>query len=607
MAAPPQPSHLSTISLEDHDGSFETVYGNDFETNRMYLTFSWWLLHRGAKSILDRVMMAVKEVFGKVNIREDMSLERLSELVIEVRRKVEGATESERRSRSWLEYLLPPKEQELFVMHQAGMSDGSESASPEPGHDPMEVDSVTPSLRRLLDETADLIDSPTFALVLSHLLDAGFSHLVDVRIASEAFKAPLVGPGDRITEITDTKCKLAHILPVFCRQAHAIVVGSGDLDAMAGAGDAAVPNEYLAVMDRVHDLEAFAAVIYSSNFEYEVVDSPRPETASLQASVVSLKDSSFALDESQPSLISQTRSFVDQTTEKTRAALGSTIEQTRAVVETQVEQARDAITPKVEQARDFIAPKLEQARDVVVPRLEQARDAVVPRIEQAREIVSAQAQQARDVLEAQAEQSREVVNKLQVEQARDVLQTGEQKIPAATRQSIDDTRAATAQRASEARETVTNAVKQAEQSIEQTIQPAIQAVRQQFTSVPETPFEREIESNVLDETGPDLTKSIIPVDEDADDIATAPPSSLTESAVVVPSTPNTLSQSTVVVDTPDISQSTVEVAKPSSSLTESAISVAPQSTQAAPPPSDFETAWAQAQGGKKVTNNKKPA
>ena len=46
---------------------------------------------------MDRVEVAVKEVFGPLNPREDVSLERLSSLVVEVRKKVEGTTEEERR------------------------------------------------------------------------------------------------------------------------------------------------------------------------------------------------------------------------------------------------------------------------------------------------------------------------------------------------------------------------------------------------------------------------------------------------------------------------------------------------------------------------------
>lgn len=92
------PPNDSTISLENHDDDrAEQTYGNDFETNRKFLTFSWWLLHRGWRDVMEKVDAAVKEVFGPINPREDVSFEKLSSLVVEVRKKVEGATEEERR------------------------------------------------------------------------------------------------------------------------------------------------------------------------------------------------------------------------------------------------------------------------------------------------------------------------------------------------------------------------------------------------------------------------------------------------------------------------------------------------------------------------------
>lgn len=75
----------------------EQEYGNDFETNRKFLTFSWWLLHRGWRDIMERVESAVKEEFGPLNPREDITREKLSALTLDIRRKVEGATEEERR------------------------------------------------------------------------------------------------------------------------------------------------------------------------------------------------------------------------------------------------------------------------------------------------------------------------------------------------------------------------------------------------------------------------------------------------------------------------------------------------------------------------------
>lgn len=266
LASPPPANQESRISLENNDDdNFEQAYGNDFETNRRYLSLSWWLLHKGCLNLMEKVRAAVKEVFGTLNPREEITIEQLSELTLEVRKKVEGATEEERRSVpsppppkslltrphrtcKWLPYLLPTPDQEAYVLRESGMSPSAEPPSP----------TTTTSLRRLIDETSDLVDSPAFTHVLTRLLDAAFSHLIDVKISQLAYKIPPVSESTaRVQEIvgSDVKAKVASSLAVFCRQAHNI--GSG------------ANNEYLAAIEQVRDLEAFAAVVYSSNFEVE--------------------------------------------------------------------------------------------------------------------------------------------------------------------------------------------------------------------------------------------------------------------------------------------------------------------------------------------------
>jgi peroxin-3 len=85
------------IQLENRDDDgLENSYGNDFDTNRKYLSFSWWLLHRGCKDMMNKVVQAVQEVFGPINPREELTLERLSALAVDVRKKIEGATQEER-------------------------------------------------------------------------------------------------------------------------------------------------------------------------------------------------------------------------------------------------------------------------------------------------------------------------------------------------------------------------------------------------------------------------------------------------------------------------------------------------------------------------------
>lgn len=246
-------SQLATISLENNDDdNTEQAYGNDFDTNRKYLTFSWWLLNKGWVDIMQRVEQAVRTVFGTLNPRDLLSFDRFAELTVEVRKLVEGATPEERQKANWLKYLLPPQDQEGEVISQSGIL--------EDNFETIEAPTSSAALRRLLDETADLIESPAFAHVLSLLLDAGFSSLVDKKLGSEAFELPTEATGfvpAAPFEAKHTKVVLLpKILSVLTRQAH--VIGNG------------VPNEYLQDMEAVRDLEAFAAVVYSSNWESEV-------------------------------------------------------------------------------------------------------------------------------------------------------------------------------------------------------------------------------------------------------------------------------------------------------------------------------------------------
>jgi peroxin-3 len=98
LATPQPTTEGSRINLENNDDdNFEQAYGNDFETNRRYLSLSWWLLHKGCIELIEKVRTAVQDVFGTLNPREEITLEHLSCLTLEVRKRVEGATEEERR------------------------------------------------------------------------------------------------------------------------------------------------------------------------------------------------------------------------------------------------------------------------------------------------------------------------------------------------------------------------------------------------------------------------------------------------------------------------------------------------------------------------------
>lgn len=270
----------STISLENNDDdNTEHTYGSDFETNRKYLTFSWWLLHRGWVEIMENVEGAVREVFGHLSPRDLLSFDTFSQLTLEVRKKMESRPEETSESRpgsKWLPFLLPPTKMEDFVLRESGVLGDSTAASAQPDGSSASASASASSetpLRRLLDETSDLIESPPFTRVLTLLLDAGFSTLLYKKVLPGAFQTPgtpfttppstdlgaLVGQQAAVKAAGSKVVLLPKILSVLTRQAHAI--GNG------------MPNEYLQEMEQVRDLEAFAAVVYSSNWENEIQDS----------------------------------------------------------------------------------------------------------------------------------------------------------------------------------------------------------------------------------------------------------------------------------------------------------------------------------------------
>jgi peroxin-3 len=148
-----------------------------------------------------------------------------------------------------------------MVLLESGVLSASTPPSPK----------TSSSLRHLLDETADLIDSPSFTHILTLLNNEAFSTLIDQKCASQAFKSSPTQQPEQVpqsfsstatiipsTHPSAPKTKLATILAVIARQAHSIGDGTNST------------NEYLVAMEQgVRELEAFAAVVYSSNFDIQ--------------------------------------------------------------------------------------------------------------------------------------------------------------------------------------------------------------------------------------------------------------------------------------------------------------------------------------------------
>ncbi|KAI9254519.1 Peroxin-3 [Phascolomyces articulosus] len=236
-----------TIRLQHADEEPEGGF-LDPQTERMFLSASWWLLHRGWRKCAERVKEAVEEVVGDISLKRIFKYEDAEEIVSKLRRRIEfekdGTTPISYRT-----WMLPETDAEIqeFLL-QTGFGE----EYPKNADD----NTATVSLKRLLDETKDYIDSPDFFAVLESCLDEVFA-IFDHQAFAKAL-LPAAATMDfsmaKIQEVNDDepvdkvkKVTLANLLPAISRQAHLVIAG----------------NEYLNAFAYIKELQAFSAMIYT--------------------------------------------------------------------------------------------------------------------------------------------------------------------------------------------------------------------------------------------------------------------------------------------------------------------------------------------------------
>lgn len=205
-----QSQSMPQIQLRDEGEEYRQTF--DTPLNRQYMTFVWWLLNRGWQPLVHRVRAAVEQVFGRLEVREDVTLAQFRLLTSRVRSIVEFNGDGDDHH-NWLPYLLPDDAaDELEVLLQGGaFEDDAEMV--EPG--------ISPELRAVLDETREELDSQETALLISRCLDVALQGLVETRLR-DALKSR-------------DRTRVANVLPVVTREAH--LVAHAGLDDESDDGD----------------------------------------------------------------------------------------------------------------------------------------------------------------------------------------------------------------------------------------------------------------------------------------------------------------------------------------------------------------------------------
>jgi peroxin-3 len=79
-----EPDEEDGMGNDDLD---DAVKGIDLQTERLYLTFSWWFLHQGWKELADDVKAAVEDVLGGLALKTQLTHEDFLLLLNKIRRR----------------------------------------------------------------------------------------------------------------------------------------------------------------------------------------------------------------------------------------------------------------------------------------------------------------------------------------------------------------------------------------------------------------------------------------------------------------------------------------------------------------------------------------
>ncbi|KAJ9476200.1 Peroxisomal biogenesis factor 3 [Pseudozyma hubeiensis] len=266
-------AYLASVQALAHDSDdaylndpSHTSRGLDHDTERLYLTFSWWFLHHGWDRLSDRVSAAIEKSFAPLSVKAQLSMADMRALLNDARYLIEHETpnttqsnhQSEWKRSNFMDILFPNSvHEEVDVLVGAGALDAD--------HANFALAS-NHKLRALLDETKDIIESSDFGTILAICIDRVFETFYNSlnptfgiqssgKLDSSIHVEPLSALESRFQEITEEmqhgkRVRLASLFPLVSRQSQMAIRG--------------VPNEYIEALADSKELRAFSAVLYAA-------------------------------------------------------------------------------------------------------------------------------------------------------------------------------------------------------------------------------------------------------------------------------------------------------------------------------------------------------
>ncbi|ORY28637.1 Peroxin-3 [Naematelia encephala] len=170
------------------------------EAERVFLTYSWWVLHEGWREIAGRVETGVERVFGGMALKRELTLKDWENLIRDVRASVETSSETaEITLYDFAQHLLPP----------TPLPPTSSDSCPLP----TTTQHLHPHLIDLLTQSSEHLGSPD----AKYLIDKGVSAMVSSLMRHLEGELYSDGSGNGYVGDTQVARRLVDCLPVLDR------------------------------------------------------------------------------------------------------------------------------------------------------------------------------------------------------------------------------------------------------------------------------------------------------------------------------------------------------------------------------------------------------
>lgn len=247
------------IQLIDLDEEKENDGNNEKDLpEQAFLSFTWWLLNKGWANLNKTITESVEVVFNEVNLREELTMEKFSNLIVEVQKSIdiklfqtkyeyelyENVNEKENENKQTLlitSLLLPSSNDEFELLKRTNTVEFLASFN----------SNITnmETLQRMNSELKGYLDSEMISNVTRNIVSSGISSILDSLYHSLMNKRSLKEQDSN----EPNSWKLAFILAVLTPQTQELI-------------NRRIDNPVLQAMNNVPGLDELSASVYS-NFE----------------------------------------------------------------------------------------------------------------------------------------------------------------------------------------------------------------------------------------------------------------------------------------------------------------------------------------------------